>query len=145
MRRIAPILTLAVIGALVVSACTRQQTGGGTVQATPEPPTSTATEAVAGEPITVTLDDQGKTIHLAVGESFLLKLGEEYTWDVSVSDENVLSRVVNITVVRGAQGVYDAHQAGTVTLSATGDPQCRQAQPPCAKPSIQFVVTIVVQ
>jgi hypothetical protein len=75
----------------------------------------------------------------------LLQLGEEYTWDVSVSDQNVVSRVRNITVVRGAQGIYNALQAGTVTLSATGDPVCLQAKPPCAMPSIMFEIKVVVK
>jgi hypothetical protein len=144
MKRIASILNFVVMGVLILSACTQQPGQGGT-QATPEPPTSTPAEAAAGGQVIVTLDDQGKTIHLAVGEGFLLQLGEEYTWEVNISDQNVLSRVKNIAVVRGAQGVYDALQAGTVTLSAAGDPQCRQSQPPCAKPSIQFEVTIVVE
>jgi hypothetical protein len=75
----------------------------------------------------------------------LLKLGEQYDWAVAISDQNVVSRVKNIAVVRGAQGVYDALRAGTVTLTATGDPACRQSQPPCMMPSRVFMVTIVVK
>ena len=112
---------------------------------TPQPPASTEVEPAADGQKIITLEDQNKTINLAVGESFLLKLGEEYTWEVNISNQDVLSRVKNIAVVRGAQGIYTAHQAGTVTLSAAGDPQCRQSQPPCAMPSIQFEITIIVQ
>jgi hypothetical protein len=50
----------------------------------------------------VTLDNQGKTITLVVGESFLLKLGETYNWGVAISNQAVLSRVMNIAVIRGA-------------------------------------------
>ena len=133
MRRITSILTLIAVSILFVSACSPGQ-----------PSTSIPTvPAVDGQKI-VTLDDQGKTISLTVGESFLLKLGDQYTWDVTISDQNVVSREKNIAVVRGAQGVYTANQPGTVTLSAAGDPQCRQSQPPCAMPSIQFMITIVV-
>jgi hypothetical protein len=53
--------------------------------------------------------------------------------------------VVNITVVRGAQGVYEAHQTGGTTLTATGDPVCRQSQPPCAIPSRLFEIQVTVQ
>jgi predicted secreted protein len=94
---------------------------------------------------TVTLDDRGKTISLAVGENFLLNLGETYTWDISISDESVISRVKNITVIRGAQGVYQALKPGTATLTATGDPLCRQSKPACAMPSILFEVTVEVK
>ena len=93
----------------------------------------------------VTRDDQGKTININTGDSFLLQLGENYNWDISISDPAVLSRIVNIAVIKGAQGVYSAHQPGTVTLTAVGDPLCRQSQPPCMMPSIQFKVTIVVK
>jgi photosystem II stability/assembly factor-like uncharacterized protein len=92
----------------------------------------------------VTLANDGQEITLNVGERFLLDLGDEYRWSVEVADQAILSRVVNITVIRGAQGVYEAHQAGTTTLSATGDPQCRQAQPPCGMPSRVFSITVAV-
>jgi len=92
----------------------------------------------------VTLADNGKTIHMAVGQSFLLTLGFNYDWNITVSDLNVISRVKNIAVVVGAQGVYDVLANGTAVLSAVGDPQCRTATPACASPSILFSVTIVV-
>jgi hypothetical protein len=111
---------------------------------TPQPVAITPAIPSADEPKTVTLDDQGKTVHLAVGERFLLKLGETYVWELNLSDPNVVSRVKNIAVVRGAQGVYIADHAGTVTLTATGDPLCRQSKPACGQPSLMFSVTLVV-
>ena len=84
----------------------------------------------------VTLDDQRKTIYMTVGGSFLLQLGKQYDWTVKVSDNSVLSR--------GAQGVYTAHRAGTITLTATGDPTCRKSTPACTLPSRLFSVTIEV-
>ena len=113
--------------------------------ATPtEPPSGATAEPATGQQKTVTQEDQGKTIDLLVGERFLLNLGEGYRWEVEVSDPNVVSRVNNITVVRGAQGVYEALHPGTTTLTATGDPACRQAKPPCAMPTTLFTVTLVV-
>jgi hypothetical protein len=110
------------------------------------PPT---TDTTAGPPSsgqkTITLDDKGKTFSFTVGEEFLLQLGDGYTWDIGISDESVISRVKNITIVKGAQGVYTALKPGTVTLTASGDPLCRQSQPPCAMPSILFEVTIEVK
>lgn len=94
--------------------------------------------------LTVTLADQGRTIQMHVGQRFLLKLGEEYEWTVTVTDPSVLSRVMNIAVVRGAQGVYQAVKTGQASLVASGDPRCRQLQPPCELPSRFFQVQIVV-
>jgi hypothetical protein len=122
------------LGVLFLAACAPQ----------PVQPSPTTIPQPDGSLI-VTLDDQGKTLSMAVGDSFLLKLGEAYNWDISISDQAVLSRVIGIAVIRGAQGVYQAHQAGTVFLSASGDPQCRQSQPPCGMPSMQFSVTITVK
>ena len=140
MRKTTTISLLIIMYMLILSSCAAQP---GLVS--PPPPTSAASDPTAVGQKVVTLADQGSMIDLSVGESFLLQLGEEYTWDVSVSDQNVVSRVRNITVVRGAQGVYIALQAGTVTLSATGDPVCRQSKPPCAMPSIMFEIKIVVK
>jgi carboxyl-terminal processing protease len=95
-------------------------------------------------PQTVTLDNEGQTITVKVGERFLLKLGEEYDWTVTVADQTVLSRVKNVMVVRGAQGLYEATKAGSTTLTASGDPVCRQSQPPCATPSRMFEITAKV-
>ncbi len=121
------------VGSLLLVAC-----GSSSV------PTASPSGIPTGGSQVVTLADQGGTIHLAVGESFLLKLGEEYMWNITISDQSVLSRVPNISVIRGAQGIYLAHKSGTVTLSATGDPQCLQSQPPCAMPSILFSIKIVI-
>ena len=92
----------------------------------------------------MTLADEGKSITLTAGESFLLKLGDTYDWTVTVSDETIVSRVKNIAVVRGAQGVYETHQQGHATLTATGEPVCRNSQPPRAMPSRLFQVELVV-
>ncbi len=161
MNRITAILTLFAALSVVVTACTPLSSAGAastTPEATtvptlrpsgggtePSVPVNPPVDSPSPQPKTITLDDQGKTIQMTVGQSFLLKLGEEYAWEVTLGDQNVVSRAVNITVVRGAQGIYRAHQAGTTTLTATGDPQCRQSQPPCMVPSRVFTVTIVVQ
>jgi len=105
-------------------------------------PSSTPT-AVSTQ--TVTLAEDGQTITLRVGESFLLKLGEDYTWTPIVDDETIVSRAKGIAVVRGAQGVYDALKVGKTTLTAAGDPVCRQVKPPCGQPSREFEIQIVVQ
>lgn len=124
------------VSTLVVPAATAR-TGGL--------PGATATARTVVSPQSVTLADDGSVIHLRAGDRFLLNLGmDTYGWRVTVSDESVISRVVNITVIRGALGVYEAHAAGSATLTATGDPLCRSATPPCGAPSRVFRVEIVV-
>jgi hypothetical protein len=61
-----------------------------------------------------------------------------------VDDPAVVSRVVNVLTIRGSQGLYEARQPGRTTLNATGDPICRQAQPPCGAPSRLFRLQVVV-
>lgn len=97
-----------------------------------------------GVPLSVTLADRGRTVNLKVGESFLLNLGEGFTWSPVVADLNIVSRVPNIMVIRGAQGVYKANAPGTTTLNATGDPACRQSKPACMTPSLLFTINLVV-
>ena len=162
MTKLVSVLVAAVAALLFVSACAPLLTdqgslatqavepaatvvpGATTGETTPEPVSDATVAPGTGQQRMVTLDDQGKTINLNVGESFLLNLGEGYFWGVEISDQNVVNEVVNTAVVRGAQGVYRAQQPGSVTLSAVGDPVCGQAKPPCAMPSILFTISIVV-
>ena len=124
-----------------------------TLGSTVPPTASEASGAPVGAPVggstaetpTVTQADQGKTITLHVGKRFLLSLGEGYDWNVIIDKQDVVSRVIGILTVRGSQGLFEAHQPGTAALTATGDPLCRQSQPPCGQPSILFNVKIVVQ
>lgn len=92
----------------------------------------------------ITLADNGKSITLQKGDSFLLKLGEMYNWNIDIDNQTVVSRMVNMMVVRGAQGVYDAHNPGHTILTAVGDPLCRSSVPACGMPSIQFKFDITV-
>ncbi len=109
------------------------------------PPTPGPTVETLASPDTVTLDDDGATVTMHVGERFVLSLGDDiYDWNVEVTNDSVVGRVVNITVVRGAQGVYEARAAGEITLTATGDPQCRSATPACELPSRVFHIQVVV-
>jgi hypothetical protein len=83
-------------------------------------------------------------IRLHPGQRFLLALGEGYEWTVTVADPAIVSRVINVLVMRGAQGLYEAHGPGATTLQASGDPTCRSAQPPCGAPSRLFGISIIV-
>lgn len=101
--------------------------------------------ALSGDNLNITLADQGKTLTLAPGQRFLLDLGEGFDWSPVVGDPAIVSRVPNISVIRGAQGIYEAHAPGQTTLTVTGDPTCRQSTPPCMAPSRMFSLTIVVK
>lgn len=147
-----------------------QDSSGGIIQATSVPITETSIPAIVttveeGSHITppvvtggtgsannlipangITMEDNGKTFTMHVDESFLLNLGMDvYDWNVEIDDQNILSREINIMVIRGAQGVYLAHNLGTATLTATGNPLCLQSSPPCAMPTILFRVRVIVQ
>jgi hypothetical protein len=95
-------------------------------------------------PGVVTRDDNQRTIHLAVGETFTLQLGQLYNWTVQIADERVLARVADRGAGPDAQGVYRALAPGQTLLEAQGDPVCWSATPACMLPSIAFSVRIVV-
>ncbi len=141
---VTPVATSTVAPAATSVATFTPTSVAATATAAPSKPTTTPSGSipVAGQP--VTLANNGQTISMHVGDSFLLQLGSNLDWTVNVADQTIVSRQVNIMVVRGAQGVYVAHKAGQTTLNAVGDPPCRSAQPPCAAPSQLFRLTIVV-
>lgn len=134
-----PVATLLPSGSGTVVPASVSSPGGATATPAPVP-----TVPSAGAH-TITLADNGKTITLQTGDRFLLMLGNNLNWIVSVADPSIVSRVPNVLVIRGAQGIYTANKAGQTTLSATGDPPCRQSRPPCAAPSQLFKLEIVVQ
>ena len=112
--------------------------------ATPTQPSAVTATSDDGT-LTITLADNGKTYELPTGKSFLLKLGEDYDWQVSFLPQDVFNRVMGVMVVRGAQGLYRTGQPGQADLKATGNPTCLSAKPACAIPSIEFKVTISVK
>jgi ABC-type transport system substrate-binding protein len=142
------IFGLLILAALVLAACAPASVQAAQGSPTP-PPSTTPTGAASGTPDpgstpTITLDNNNQLITLHVNETFLLKLGDAYDWTINVDNQGVVSRIPYIAVIRGAQGVYLAHQPGTATLTATGDPFCRQSVPACAIPSISFSLHIEV-
>jgi len=112
-----------------------------TISPTDVPPTSQAIQTNK-----VTLDDNRKTISMHPGESFLLDLGTDmFNWRVDIDDQSVLARLKNVTVIRGAQGIYEANNTGQAMMTAVGDPFCRDTLPACMSPSIIFKIAVVVQ
>lgn len=93
----------------------------------------------------VTLDDVGKTVSLKEGQDFYLSLGEHYQWTVEIEPTELASQNMNITPEPGDQGLYIARETGRGVLRATGAPDCRQANPPCARPDILFEIFLVIE
>ena len=113
-------------------------------------PPAVATEAGSGSQNIstngITLADNGETFTLHPGDSFLLNLGEDtFDWAVNIDNQNVLSRVKGVMVIRGAQGIYEANSMGQALVTATGNPLCRNSVPACEMPSIMFRITVIVQ
>lgn len=85
----------------------------------------------------VTMADNGRTFVMNVGDSLRLNLDLSYGWSpFSISNPAVLA---------GAQDRLFAFEAGTATLTTTGDPECLNLTPPCGMPSIIFTITVIVQ
>lgn len=101
--------------------------------------------AVAGTDRTITLADNGKTIRIEFAHRFLLALDPSLDWTVTIANPDVVKRLENTPVPRGAQGVYHANLPEQTKLAAVGDAPCRKSQPPCAVPSRTFEVEIVVE
>ena len=90
------------------------------------------------------LGDNGKTITVKTGDRFLLNLGADHTWMVTVADPTVISAMAGQNPGPGAQGVYLAARTGRTILSATGNMVC----PPdkmCIASVKSFEVTLVVR
>ena len=94
----------------------------------------------------ITMEDNGKTFTMHVGDSVLLNLGiDTYEWEVSIDNPDILRTKIGVMVIRGAQGIYEALAPGATTITASGNPLCSQTRPACAMPSIFFSVTIIVK
>jgi hypothetical protein len=93
---------------------------------------------------TIPLDKSNKVIHLQVGKKFLLKLDQNYNWDVNADNQLVVNRVINIMENKSMQWIYKANIPGNATLTATGNPICLQEIPSCKMASLIFRVTVIV-
>ena len=105
--------------------------------------TPTETASTTSNTMTLTREDNGKTVMLHVGDRLVLSLGN-LVWNVTLSPEGFINRVRNIATIQGVQGIYTADKVGNVTLSAIGKPDCAPDQM-CAQYLIEYKVTIVVR
>ncbi|HVA87019.1 MAG TPA: hypothetical protein VNF73_11990 [Candidatus Saccharimonadales bacterium] len=114
------------------------------------PPIATEDGGSASPPpdvavVTIGPGDAGSTVVVGHGANVFVRLGTDLNWRVSVSDSTILQRAPGVLLVRGAQGLYRANQAGRATITAVGEPACRLSQPPCMAPSRTLTVTVVVR
>ena len=109
-------------------------------------PTSTPTPS-PGQPATVALvvteRDNGTTLHLVVGQRFILDLGQRVEWAVNATVPQVVQPVAGSPQIAGAQGLYVARTAGTTVLNAIGSPPCASGSV-CPMFRLGFSLTIVV-
>ncbi|MDQ6602128.1 MAG: hypothetical protein M3Z19_05320 [Chloroflexota bacterium] len=118
--------------------------GDFTVPATPPTIVAATPPAVSVPTIrTITLADDGQTISLPTGTSFLLALGGDFDWQVHIADETLVRAYANAIAPPDAQGIFTALHQGQTTLTATGNPKCYNATPRCLAPSRGFTVQIV--
>jgi photosystem II stability/assembly factor-like uncharacterized protein len=84
-------------------------------------PESSPVVATPAQP-SLTQADHGKTIQLPLGKRFTLQLGDGSngsSWEVAISDPNIVSRVIGGQIEQGGQGIYEAKSPGQTTLTAT--------------------------
>ncbi len=128
MRGILTAVTLAVLA----STC-----GSGAAPVTPAP-------APSGDVVKVTQLDDGRTIHVPVGQLVQVALGDQFDWSLEISDPRVLAAEPGVnTLVRGSQLLARAKAPGTATIVGTGKPKCAPNQA-CIQILATFRLTIVV-
>jgi hypothetical protein len=140
------VVALAVtLGVLVVNACVG---AGSSIAPAPTPATPAATVTVpspgqpTASPLVVTTADNGTSLHLAIGQEFLLNLGSAADWAVTVADQRIVQRIGGVLVVLGAQGIYEAQTAGTTSLSAVGSPPCLTGVCPLYRLGFRITITV---
>ncbi len=92
--------------------------------------------------LVITLDHVGQTIDMIPGQGFLLRLGDEYAWTISIEPADLLTINRNITPELTEQGVYIARKKGRAYLSALGVPGCKTLNPPCSRPNVLYRLNI---
>lgn len=103
-------------------------------------------QPLLARPRELTQAEYRAAVIMSVGDTVALKLGEAPPeWEVTVTDGGVLGRVIGITVVRGAQGIWEAKAPGTATVRAVGWFPCQRHVPQCKIASPVWEATVVVQ
>ncbi len=108
------------------------------------PPTSEASGSVLVSPKVVGEEDNGDTVNLQVGQSFVLEL-PSVQWCVTITDPAVLAQE-NVSAASGIQGTFKAMAVGSSELIAVGHfPPCEPSPRVCFLPTIPVLrITVVV-
>ena len=114
-----------------------------TLTPVPDPGANDPSEYYGG--LVITLDDVGKTLTMRRQGGFLLRLGEEYNWSVTVHPPEILTQNQKISPGPGEQGVFLARQKGSAVLRAVGEPVCLAFDPPCLRPEVLFEMNVLVE
>ena len=91
---------------------------------------------------TITPQDQGATIKLKKNERFAIEFGT-LSWTLTFTPASAITRVANTISTNGYQGVYEANQNTTVTLSAEGRPICKPYEA-CPQFIQQIRITFII-
>lgn len=94
--------------------------------------------------IKIDMSSIGKNVYAHVGDTVIIALPSNFTWGISVPLDNILSVAPTLkSSIDGYQKVYQASKEGTVTLSASGRPQCLSGHL-CSMVVIPFSTNIIV-
>ncbi|MDB5194504.1 MAG: hypothetical protein JWN50_518 [Parcubacteria group bacterium] len=89
----------------------------------------------------VTQADNATTVSLVKGQRFGIAMGDTLEWSLTFDPTGIVTRVTNISTIRGEQGVYTATNTGTTVLHATGAPICNPGE---ACPQFRQAVTVTL-
>lgn len=96
--------------------------------------------------VIVTLENKEKKISLNIGDTMLLKFGNEnFDWNITVEDQKIIDRVKNVMVMSDAQGLYKAAAKGNTNFIVKGEPKCFKTAPQCALAPVSFKVNVEVK
>jgi hypothetical protein len=95
--------------------------------------------------LVITMDYVGQTITMRPGQGFVLRLGKDFHWVVSITPADLLTINKKITPELDEQGVYIARKQGLAVLSAIGEPICLRSNPPCTRPKVLFQLKLDIR
>jgi hypothetical protein len=111
----------------------------------PELPTPTPLVPASNQPnqLTVTRQDDRKTITASVGERILVRLGSDFRWRLDMPDPSILSPL-SATLAEGSQALFVAVRPATLELLATGTANCLPGSA-CPLFALPFKVELVIR
>jgi hypothetical protein len=144
------LLILLIIGTITFSQLPKtnipEEVGNGIASSTP----ATTTPVENSQPpekqtnYIVNQSYHNKTVHLKVGDEFLLALADDIDWKVTLSNQDVVEQLRTTEALQGTQGIFKAKKPGKVTLEAGGGKKCAAGEA-CILIYATFTTTIIVE